>query len=66
MKLDPRTAAVTLAIVWLAVSALSVASWWTRRRYDGFGRFTAAGPGFALALLLLSLRHAAPDWVRSN
>jgi PAS domain S-box-containing protein len=63
MKLDPRTAAVTLAIVWLAVSALSVAAWWTRRRYDGFGRFTAAGPGFALALLLLSLRHAAPDWV---
>ena len=63
MKLDPRTAAVTLAIVWLAVSALSAAAWSTRRRYDGFGRFAMAGPGFVLALLLLSLRHAVPDWV---
>ena len=63
MRLDPRTAAVTLAIVWLAVSALSAAAWWTRRRYDGFGRFAIAGPGTVLALLLLSLRHIAPDWV---
>ena len=63
MRLDPRTAAITLAIVWLAVSALSAAAWWTRRRYDGFGRFAMAGPGTVLALLLLSLRHIAPDWV---
>jgi PAS domain S-box-containing protein len=63
MQFDPRTAAVTIAIVWLAVSALSAAAWWTRRRYDGFGRFAIAGPGTVLALLLLSLRHIAPDWV---
>jgi len=63
MPLDPRTATVTLAIVWLAVSALSAAAWWTRRRYDGFGRFAIAGPGTVLALVLLSLRHIAPDWV---
>src|SRR5262245_10092 len=63
MQLDPRTAAVTLAIVWLAISALSAAAWWTRRRYSGFGRFAAAGPGTVLALLLLSLRSTAPAWV---
>src|SRR5262245_13624524 len=63
MQLDPRTAAVTLAIVWLAISALSAAAWWTRRRYDGFGRFAMAGPAAALALPLLSLRNAAPAWV---
>ncbi len=63
MRLDPRTAAITLAIVWLAVSALSAIVWWTRRRYGGFGYFAIAGPGTVLALLLLSLRHAAPDWV---
>ncbi|HET6957030.1 MAG TPA: PAS domain S-box protein [Vicinamibacterales bacterium] len=63
MRLDPRTAAVTLAIVWLAASALSAAAWWTRRRYDGFGRFAIAGPATALALMFLSLRHIAPDWV---
>jgi PAS domain S-box-containing protein len=61
--LDPRTAAITLAIIWLAVSALSAAAWWTRRRYAGFGRFAIAGPATVLALLLLSLRHIAPDWV---
>ena len=63
MPLDPRTAAITLAIVWLAVSALSAAAWWTRRRYDGFGRFAVAGAGTLLALVLLSLRNIAPAWV---
>jgi len=63
MRLDPRTAAITLAIVWLAVSALSAMVWWTRRRYGGFGHFAIAGPAIVLALLFLSLRHVAPDWV---
>src|SRR5262245_40898061 len=60
MRFDPRTAAITLAIAWLSVSALSAAVWWTRRRHGGFGRFALAGPGTVL-LLFLSLRHAASD-----
>jgi hypothetical protein len=35
MRLDPRSATITLVSVWLALSALSVAVWWTRRRYQG-------------------------------
>jgi signal transduction histidine kinase len=63
MRLDPRTATITLVCVWLAFSALSVAVWWTRRRYQGFGRFAMAGPGTVLATLLLGLRGTAPDWL---
>jgi signal transduction histidine kinase len=63
MRLDPRTAAITLAIVWMAVSALSAIVWWTRRRYAGFGYVAIGGPATVLGLLFLSLRHAAPDWL---
>ena len=63
MRLDPRTATITLVAVWLAFSALSVAVWWTRRRYPGVGRFAMAGPGTLLAMLLLGLRGTAPDWL---
>jgi len=63
MRLDARSATITLVAVWLAFSALSVAVWWTRRRYQGFGRFAMAGPGTLLAMLLLGLRGTAPDWL---
>jgi PAS domain S-box-containing protein len=61
--MDTRTATVMLVTVWLAFSALSVAVWWTRRQYPGFGRFAMAGPGTFLAALLLGLRGSAPDWL---
>ena len=63
MRIDARTATVIVVFVWLAFSALSVAVWWTRRRYSGFGRFAMAGPGTLLAVLLLGLRGSAPDWL---
>jgi len=63
MRIDARTATVMVVFVWLAFSALSVAVWWTRRRYPGFGRFAMAGPGTLLAVLLLGLRGSAPDWL---
>ena len=63
MQLDLRSATITLVSVWLALSALSVAIWWTRRRYKGFGRFALAGPGTFLAVVLLGLRGRAPTWL---
>ena len=63
MRLDPLTATITFVAVWLAISALSAAVWWTRRRYPGFGRLAMAGPGILLAMLLLGLRGTAPDWL---
>jgi len=63
MRLDPLTATITFVAVWLAISALSAAVWWTRRRYPGFGRLAMAGPGILLAMLLLGLRGSAPDWL---
>src|SRR6516165_1188216 len=65
MPLDPRTATITLVSAWLAFSALSIAVWWTRRRYRGFGRFAMAGPGTFLGMVLLGLRGTAPDWLTS-
>jgi signal transduction histidine kinase len=63
MRLNPGTAIITLGSLWLAFSALSVAVWWTRRTYQGFGRFAMAGPGTLIATLLLGLRGTAPDWL---
>jgi signal transduction histidine kinase len=63
MRLDLRAATITLVSVWVALSALSIAVWWTRRRYQGFGRFAMAGAGTFLAAVLLQLRGIAPDWL---
>jgi PAS domain S-box-containing protein len=63
MRFDAHTATVILVLVWLAFSALSIAVWWTRRRFSGFGRFAMAGPGILLAGLLLGLHGSAPDWL---
>jgi signal transduction histidine kinase len=63
MRFDLRAATITLVSVWLALSALSVAIWWTRRKYQGFGRVAIAGPSTFLAVVLLGLRGSAPDWL---
>jgi signal transduction histidine kinase len=63
MQFDGRTAMASLVALVLLLCALSTAAWWTRRRYRGFGRWTLAGIALVLALLLLSLRPRAPDWV---
>ena len=61
MPFDPRV--VAFGVLWLALSAVGTAVWWTRRRYAGFGRWLLADLALFLALCLMSLRPNAPDWV---
>jgi PAS domain S-box-containing protein len=65
VRIDGRTAIFVIVCLWIGFSALSVAVWWTRRRYAGFGRFTIAGPAIVLATLIMGLRGSAPDWLTS-
>ena len=63
LLLDSRAVATTFGVIWLVFTMLATAVLATRRKYRGFGRWAFAGPALILALLLLSLRPTAPEWL---
>src|SRR5215471_1402446 len=65
MRFDPPTVMTAFGVMWLLLSVVSTAVWWTRRhrRHSGFGRWTLAGLVFLVALFLLTLGPNEPDWI---
>jgi signal transduction histidine kinase len=56
---------ITVAILLVVLlSFLAAGSWWTRRTYPGFSRWTVANLLLVLSLPLFALRSVMPDWIR--
>jgi PAS domain S-box-containing protein len=63
VQFEPHTLVTAFGVMWLLLSLVATAVWWTRRRYPGFGRWTLAGLALLLSLFMLSLRPHAPEWI---
>src|SRR5215467_3641189 len=61
MHLDTRTEAAIGTLAALAVTALYVLLWQTRRTYKGFGRWTIGFLCLSGSMLSMALRGVVPD-----
>jgi signal transduction histidine kinase len=63
MQVDSRTWVAVATLLAALLGFLAAGSWWTRRAYPGFGRWTVANLLFVMSLPLFVLRSVAPDWI---
>jgi hypothetical protein len=63
MHLDTRTIVILATLVAIAPTLISVSVWYTRQTCPGFGRWTLGTLLGMLAMMFLSLRGVAPDWI---
>ena len=63
MHLDTRTIVILATFVAIAPTLISVSVWYTKQTCPGFGRWTLGTLLGTLAMIFLSLRGVAPDWI---
>jgi hypothetical protein len=63
MHLDTRTIVILATFVAIAPTLISVSVWYTKQTCPGFGRWTLGTLLGMLAMMFLSLRGVAPDWI---
>jgi hypothetical protein len=63
MHLDTRTIVILATFVAIVPALISVSVWFTRQTCPGFGRWTLGTLLGTIAMVFLSLRGVAPDWI---
>jgi hypothetical protein len=63
MHLDTRTIVIIATFVAIAPTLISVSVWYTKETCPGFGRWTLGTLLGTLAMVFLSFRGVAPDWI---
>jgi hypothetical protein len=63
MHLDTRTIVIIATFVAIVPTLISVSVWHTKQTCPGFARWTLGTFLGTLALVFLSLRGVAPDWI---
>ena len=63
MHLDTRTIVIVATFVAIVPTLVSISLWATKQTCPGFGRWTLGTLLGTLAMIFLSLRGVAPDWI---